>query len=197
MGRRSVIRNTTPPDGASAAHKVPSTPRKSIATRLKQILGEHAPVGYDITPDCVLYVVGLGLAWFISVGFWVDLQNTLDEFSRVSLSAGQSLAMPSFVALLGNYMILFPFLTVLCLGLIPRYYLMHYGESRSVYLMRRLPKRWALHHRCITLPLCMAGLTLLVGGLLLAFYYHCYCKLTPTALWQDGQLTLLWQTWFC
>lgn len=164
--------------------------------KLKQLLHEHAPAGRDLTQDFILYGVGLGFAWLFSVGFWVDLQNTLDEFSRISLTDGQALAMPSFAALLGHWMILFPAVAVLCLGFIPSYYLMHYGESRSVYLMRRIPKRWALHRRCITLPLCMAGLTLVLGGLLLAFYYHHYCQMVPAALWQGGQLNLLWEAWF-
>lgn len=180
----------------TAPHDVTDAPRKCIATHLKQALRDLAPVGHDLTTEFVLYGIGLGIAWFASVGFWVDLQNTLDSFAVVQLGEGQSLAMPSFAALLGNWMVLFPFIALLCLGLIPRYYLMHYGESHSVYLMRRVPKRWALHRRCITLPLCMAGLTLLVGGLLLAFYYHRYCQLTPAELWQDGQLRLLWETWF-
>ncbi len=167
-----------------------------MGRRLKQALHDIAPVGRDLTQDFVLYGIGLFLAWFISVGFWVDLQNTLVSLSYVQVLAGQTVAMPSFAALLGNYMIGFSVLAVLCLALIPLYYQMHYGESRSVYVMRRLPQRGALHRRCVTLPLCLAGLTLLIGGALLAFYYHQYCKLTPAEFLQSGQLALLWQAWF-
>lgn len=60
--------------------------------------------------------------------------------------------------------------------------LSHYQESRSIYLMRRLPDRWELHRRCLFLPL--AGL--LAAGILslalAAAYFFLYRWAIPEAL---------------
>lgn len=63
-------------------------------------------------------------------------------------------------------------------GIIANNYLSYYRESRGVYLMRRVPDRWELHRRALTLPLLgLAALLVLFAGLIVGLflmYQFCY-----------------------
>lgn len=58
-------------------------------------------------------------------------------------------------------------------------YRYHIGESRPMYLMRRLPNRWELHRRCWGLPLMCAGAGMALMGILTALYFLVYLVFTP------------------
>ena len=60
------------------------------------------------------------------------------------------------------------------------HYAYHYQGSKSIYLMRRLPKRSELHRRCLTLPVTAALLCLLAARLMLCLYYLIYLFFTPS-----------------
>lgn len=55
----------------------------------------------------------------------------------------------------------------------------HYQGSKSIYLMRRLPKRWELYRRCLVLPAAVILVSLASAFLLLAAYYRIYLTVTP------------------
>ena len=50
----------------------------------------------------------------------------------------------------------------------------HYRGSRSIYLMRRLPDRWELWRRCLTLPLIGLAAALVIALGLSAVYFWVY-----------------------
>ena len=73
------------------------------------------------------------------------------------------------------------FLTALCmLAMAAGHWLYHYhGGSRSIYLMRRLPDKWDLWRRCLTLPLLGLLGSLLLPLSLLLVYFAVYRLCTP------------------
>ena len=52
--------------------------------------------------------------------------------------------------------------------------LSHYQESRSIYLMRRLPDRWELWRRCLALPLAGLAIALVLALGLSVLYFWLY-----------------------
>lgn len=153
-------------------------------------LAFFAPMGRNIKQDLTWYLSGLGLMWVCSLGYVVRLLDALDDITRQ-----RTTAMPSFVDLLSHALVGFPLLAVLSMAFAILYYQMHYGSSRSVYLMRRLPDPWAFHRRCLGLPLLTAMVTMVVAACLLGLYYALYCHVTPAGYFQEGQWQLLWEVW--
>lgn len=63
--------------------------------------------------------------------------------------------------------------------------------AKSIYLMGRLPDRWELHRRCLTLPLGWLLSAVLLPVLTLLVYYGIYYLITPAACLRPGQLAKL------
>lgn len=63
--------------------------------------------------------------------------------------------------------------------------------AKSIYLMGRLPDRWELHRRCLTLPLGWLLSAVLLPALTLLVYYGIYYLITPAACLRPNQLAKL------
>ena len=59
------------------------------------------------------------------------------------------------------------------------FYLYHYQGCRSIYTMRRLPNKWELWRRCLTMPVVFLILSGLSTLLLTAVYYLIWRYCTP------------------
>ena len=59
------------------------------------------------------------------------------------------------------------------------FYFYHYQDSRSIYTMKRLPDRWELWRRCLTLPFWTVIISGVLVLLLTGVYYLIYLKCTP------------------
>ncbi len=59
------------------------------------------------------------------------------------------------------------------------HYGVHHRGTKSIYTMRRLPDRWELHRRCLTVPALGAAAYLLEAGALLAIDFAIYRLATP------------------
>lgn len=64
-------------------------------------------------------------------------------------------------------------------GLAAWHYGLHFRESKSIYTMRRLPQRWELAKRCLTVPALAAAAYLLEAAVLLAIDLAIYFLATP------------------
>ena len=77
------------------------------------------------------------------------------------------------------------------------FYSWHYQGSKSIYTMRRLPKRGELLRRCLTLPCITAALSLAVIPVLSTVYYGFYVLVTPAGHLPAGQWQLMWEGLLC
>lgn len=75
-------------------------------------------------------------------------------------------------------------------GLAAWHYALHFRGSKSIYTMRRLPQRWELHQRCLTVPALAAAGYLLEAALLLGLDYLIYRLATPAQALQAMSLLL-------
>ncbi len=153
-------------------------------------LGNFAPVGRDVMADLRLYAIGFGIAFFFSLSYFVSLGNAVAGLHR-----GEWIWMTPFVNVLGVSLNLFPALALLSLVPIIIYYQMHWGSSKSIYLMRRIPDRWDLHRRCLTLPILMAVISLLMAVVLFWLYYGIYLLVTPEGALYSNQMDMLLGNW--
>jgi hypothetical protein len=158
-------------------------------------LSRHAPPGFVLRPERRFFLAGMACAVLYSLGFlgrFFDARTNLYRYEGTKRVLLPGTLMPDFYVLLDNALIGFVVLALCMLVFILWHYLYHRQNSKSIYLMRRLPKRWELHRRCLTLPLAAVLLCLLAAGLLLLVYYWIYMAATPDVCLTPQQWQKLW-----
>lgn len=144
----------------------------------------HVPLGWNGKKTAAWLCAALAASF--ALGLWCFLDQYRDCYRQLFVysAEGEKLWIPDRV------MLPFPNLVtdidigfglVLCaMPLLALFaYLYHWRGSCSIYLMRRLPNRWELHRRCLTVPVCGAVADLALLGLLWALCYLIYFLCTP------------------
>lgn len=153
-------------------------------------------------------IIPLGLDWrrevktliwmwiscvLISFCYFIDLSqhiNSLYGWDRINgqqVKVLRGTMMPDFHEVLdGNLDALF-IGAVLALLLAAYYYAYHYQGSRSIYLMRRLPKKYELFKRCIVVPAAASVVLLLTAFFLVPVYFGLYMAFVPQECIVPGQ----------
>lgn len=163
---------------------------------MKPDISRYAPPGLNLAPERNFFLTGLVCALLYSLGFFGRLTravNALYETRRGVRVLLEGAVMEDFAAVLGGALAGFLVLALCMLAFLIYHYTYHRQGSRSIYLMRRLPSRWELHRRCLTLPVLAALLCLLAAFLLLVIYYAIYRSATPEACLSGGQWRKLWR----
>lgn len=111
--------------------------------------------------------LAVGLVWN-AAAFLVPF---LQEYERLMWVQA---AFEPFDRLLRSALIPFALLAGWMVALALVHLLSHYQESRSIYLMRRLPDRWELWRRCLTLPLTGLAVVLILTLGLSVLYFWLY-----------------------
>ena len=87
---------------------------------------------------------------------------------------------------------LFPAVSLVMVFFAATHYFYHYQETKSIYTMKRLPKKpLELHKRCLTAPLAGMAATVLLFFLTLAVLYVHYILIVPEQCIAPGQLERL------
>ena len=84
-----------------------------------------------------------------------------------------------FWELIGNAWLLVGVLILMMAVTAAGFYAYHYQGSHSIYTMKRLPDRWELWRRCLTMPLWTIILSVILMLALTGVYYLIYLKFTP------------------
>lgn len=163
-------------------------------------LQHYIPLGLDGTGQCKCILGGLAGAALFSLGTWIrygSAYHSLFHYDRLHqtkiLISGA--IMPDFVDILGSGLLGFPVILVCMIALLAWNYGYHFRDSKSIYLMRRLPQRWELLRRCATLPLAGGIASLCAAALLFLLYFAVYLLLTPDPCLTGGQWHKLWAAW--
>ena len=126
--------------------------------------------------------LGLGASLIYSGIFLVrfaDACGELYEYQGMEQVLIEGARMERFRVLLGNGLAGFAITALVMLLFSIYHYLYHFQDSKSIYLMRRLPRRWELHRRCLTLPVAAAVLSLAAAMVMQGFYFGIYLVFTP------------------
>ena len=156
------------------------------------------PPGYDHTKEIrTVFLTNSILIILMTISFLLSIINERHLlYIRVGpdMILNTSKLMPDFVQILGNRLRFFPSLAMLAfVSAVISHYIYYYGESKSIYLMRRLPNKLELHRRCLLMPLIYALVFLITAIILLLIYYLTYMKLTPEACLSPNQWEKIWR----
>lgn len=164
--------------------------------KMTEKLLEYIPVGIHVNQ---LYRVVLLLVIIPSINslqFFASFYVARREQIRLSESAGSVIPMENFVEILGNGFVVFPIAALGCLAIAIYTYGYHYGESMSIYLMKRLPDKYELGRRIFTVPMLSAVMIVGWGMMLLLIYYLYYMNFSPEGSVMGNQWSILLNVWF-
>ncbi|MBF4695755.1 hypothetical protein [Fusibacter ferrireducens] len=155
----------------------------------------YVPVGIDYEQEIKWICIGLIMSTLYSFGFLFSLSR---EYSALFTGNAfnpvlrKDAIMPDFVELFGHYWIGFLIVVLCMIALFVHHYTYHYQNSKSIYLMRRLPKRWELLKRCVALPLFSSAASMLIALLLMLVYFGIYLSVTPETCLAPDQWQKIW-----
>jgi len=157
---------------------------------MKIDLTKYAPPGQDIKQEKSFFVLGMCGAVIFSMGYlgryaraWSRLYEW-DDGTRIKLTGTM---MPEFLSLLKNALVGFLILAVAMLGFIAYHYMYYYKDSKSIYLMKRLPDKLEIHRCCISIPLMAASASVVTAILMTFIYFLIYILFTPGECIIPGQ----------
>jgi len=156
------------------------------------------PPGLDFAPEGKFTLFAFGASAVYSALFllrYADAYGALFRVDRITRERTliEGAVMKDFAELIRGTGIGFFLLCGCMVFFIVRHYLYHWRHAKSIYLMRRLPRRSELHRRCLTLPAVGILLSLLCAFLILLLYYGIYMLITPEICLTDGQWQKIWR----
>ena len=161
-----------------------------------RLLDYYAPPGMELKEEKTLFSVGMSLSVLYSLLYYgVRYADQLEKLywkNGIERSLIPGAVMPDFVEILGEALLGFGIVSALMVAGAVMHYSYHYHESKSIYTMRRLPKTWEIHRRCLTLPLCGMGISLIFAFVCLMIFYMIYMTLTPDICLTPNQWQKLW-----
>ena len=163
---------------------------------MKAKLARFAPPGLNLNFDLNFFFTGLACSVLYSLSFlyrFAGARSDLYDHYGAVRRLREGAVMPDFRELLGSALLGFLVLGLCMIPFALYHYAYHRQGSRSIYLMRRLPDRWELHRRCLTLPACGAAVCLLLAAALLLIYFGIYLLATPDVCLTPDQWQKLWR----
>ena len=159
-------------------------------------LSRYAPPGINVRSEWQGYVAGLAVAVVYSMIYllrYFNAREYLYEGTRKGRQLREGAVMPDFAELMDGTLLVFLAIALTMMGLVIYHYIYHRLDTKSYYVMRRLPSRWELHRRCLTLP--MIGLLICGAAALIMtlIYYWIYMGCTPEECLMPGQWGRFWR----
>lgn len=159
-------------------------------------LEKYAPPGVNVKHQIDFFVTGNIISIIASLYFFVEYFNEyqdLFEFDGETRVLIEGAMMPDFPLILGKFLVGCLIMAVCMMFYVVFYYSYYYqGGSKSIYLMKRLPKKSEIHKRAWTLPLIFTALCLVIGFLMAVIYLCFYLLVTPSECLKPDQ----WQKFF-
>lgn len=172
------------------------TNSKSVKQRFHKFLDDFAPPGIGTDRELGGFITGLVTACLISLNFFGRYSRAKALLYHVKSSKRvliDGAVMTDFSIVLGDSLNSFKFLCLLLLGVVVWHYLCYYQDSKSIYLMKRLPNRFEIHKRAWTLPLLAMLVTLITAFVVMFLYYEFYMHATPEQCIAQGQWQNIWR----
>ena len=156
---------------------------------------KHFPPGMKAEDERKFVKIGLVLSVLLSgvdlIQYFTELSN-LYQYRAGKRWLDESMTMPDFAEIFVRFPLGFSILAVCMLGFVIYHYVYYYRGSKSIYLMRRLPKRFEIHQRVWTYPLWVILLCLVCEIVLFWLFFGLYLWITPNACLAPEQLARIW-----
>lgn len=153
-----------------------------MRNKLARCLARLFPAGWPWQTTVEVTLCALLVSWCSAVLLFLIHFDEAKIPLYISLSdriLDRSTPIAPFAVIFGRGLLGF-WIVALCLVLLPLFhYLWHWQGSKSIYLMRRLPRRGELWRRCLAGPAVLLALTMLAAALALLLCILLYLALTP------------------
>lgn len=153
-----------------------------MRSKLARCLARLFPAGWPWKTTVEVTLCALMVSWCSAVLCFLIHFDEAKIPLYISLSQrtlDRSTPIAPFAMIFGRGLLGF-WIVALCLVLLPLFhYLWHWQGSKSIYLMRRLPRRGELWRRCLAGPAVLLALTLLAAVLAVLLCILLYQTLTP------------------
>lgn len=151
---------------------------------LRSFLETCYPPGYECwqewTAACILLGMGVLFSFRFFYRLWSAEEQMRQTFEGFRIS-GEGLEAEAFAGMVCQDLVFFVPLPLFLTAMVVYHYLYYFSKTKSIYLMRRLPRRGAVARSCILGPLLCLGIGgLCVAGLYL-LYYVIYLLVIPLA----------------
>ena len=168
---------------------------KSAWAWCEKKIDHMTPPGFEWRPTVNWSLAGIVLCTVISIFRFLkqygDARRSLKWVTvrKYITAIEEGEIMSSFSWVMNGVMAPFAYLMIVILLLTIFHYLYYYHGSKSIYLMKRLPKRSEIHRRSLSLPLALVAACLVVIVLLTVIYYGWYFLWVPDRCIMPGQLS--------
>ena len=169
-------------------------------------LERYLPVGYDAKYEIRIFLTGMVLSFLWGCLYFRRLYVSWERLWELEWQNGEMVRTGIIEgAVMRDFRELFfePnslagfFMVVICMAAFMMvHYAYHFQESKSIYLMKRLPNRRELYRRCFTLPLVGMGISLISAFVFLLIGYAVYQNVTPPECMVGDQWQKIWSAWF-
>lgn len=162
---------------------------------MRRWLKERVPPGVDAGREArgiLLGLLGAALCNLRFLAAYGQARDLLYQWTGTERILRPGAVLPPIRSLLG-WSLYGCFLAAMAMAALAAWHwAYHYRESKSIYLMRRLPDRWEFWRRCFTLPLLGAGACGLEAVALMLVNFAVYRLCTPAGCVPPGQWAALW-----
>lgn len=164
---------------------------------INNFLSKYSPPAMDLKQEKRVFVWGMILSNIYSLLYYftnyTDALRELYEYIYGKRVLNFNATMPNFRSLLGNSFIGFGIVSAIMIGFIIYRYAYYRQGSMSIYLMKRLPQKYEIHKRALTLPIIVMILCLINAFILLMIYFAVYMLVTPKPCLAPDQWQILWR----
>lgn len=164
---------------------------------MKPDLSRYAPPGINIRTERNFFIGLLASVTFFSfISFMAKYSASrsslfVHTMNPKTLIPGAKIE--NFTDILGGSLYVFGAAALCMPALIIIHYIYHYKDSRSIYLMKRLPDPFELHKRCLLLPVLAALICIAAAFTALVIYYAVYMNFTPEQCIPPDQWQKIWR----
>ncbi|MBE6020546.1 MAG: hypothetical protein IJC41_07225 [Firmicutes bacterium] len=163
----------------------------------KPDLTRWTPPGFNVNAEAHFFIVGLAASFLLSLTFIPGYSSarkclyiTYQSTEKILMEGAR---MADFSEILGFTLYGFYILAICMLGMIIFHYIYHYKDSKSIYLMKRLPKSSELHKRCLALPITAFLICIISAFVMLLVYFGIYMTFTPEQCIAPDQWQKIWR----
>lgn len=153
-----------------------------MRSKLARCLARLFPAGWPWKTTVEVTLCALMVSWCSAVLCFLIHFDEAKIPLYISLSQrtlDRSTPIAPFAMIFGRGLLGF-WIVALCVVLLPLFhYLWHWQGSKSIYLMRRLPRRSELWRRCLAGPTVLLAITVAAAALIVLLCMLLYQTLTP------------------
>ena len=163
--------------------------------KIKNFIQKNTPPGTDVWLLPRYLVVGVTVAVVYSFSFW---HRFFERYFQLFVREGNvtvlsGLKMTDFHELYHGSMLAFFTFMLLCAAFVIYFYAYYRQGSKSIYLMRRLPKKFEMHRRAFLIPLIMCAIFFALAVIITFIYFGLYMLITPNECLYPDQWQKFWR----